>query len=66
MDKARHQNEALDAIKNLSDAIERRRAAEAEVGKAHRDLSILTIKNASSGDELNSALREFSETAMHW
>lgn len=57
---------AVDAIKTLSRAIEKRRAAEAEVGKAHEQLAAVQAANAKTPESLDAALRGFREVAQHW
>lgn len=63
---SRHQSEALAAINGLNTAIEKRRIAEAEVGKAQKELATVRAKTATTSEALNSALKEFGEVAMHW
>jgi hypothetical protein len=57
---------AVDAIKTLSRAIEKRRVAEAEVGKAHEQLAAVEAANAKTPEALNAALSGFREVAQHW
>jgi hypothetical protein len=59
-------NEALAVIKQLDEAIARRRVAEGEVGKAQRALADVRVKAANSSETLSAALKEFGEVAAHW
>jgi hypothetical protein len=63
---AEHQAEALDAINKLSQAIEKRRLSDAEVGKAHKEVLALRVKTAVTSEALSAALKDFSEVADHW
>lgn len=63
---AEHKTEALEAINKLSQAIEKRRISDGEVGKAHKDVLALRVKAATTSEALNAALQEFSEVAAHW
>ena len=65
-ENASHKQEALAALTKLNEAIERRREADAAVGRAHHDLAAVEIRNALSVEAVNSALRDFSAVAMHW
>jgi hypothetical protein len=58
--------DALGVITNLSAAIEKRRAADAEVGKAHKALAEVRVNVATSAETVSAALKEFGEVAMHW
>lgn len=63
---AQKQAAAITAINKLSSAIEKRREAETEVGKAHQELSAVQVKNTTSEESLNAALNGFREVAAHW
>jgi hypothetical protein len=58
--------EAMRAINALSDSIERRKQADAEVGKAQRDVAIIRAKAAENLGSLNTALRDFAELEANW
>jgi hypothetical protein len=65
-DFAQKQLAAIAAIDDLSNAIERRRHAESEVGKAQKALSAVQVKNATNEEALHASLNAFREVAMHW
>jgi hypothetical protein len=58
--------EAVKAITTLSDAIEKRKQADAEVGKAQRDLAIIRTRAAENLESLNTTLDDFAELEAHW
>ena len=59
-------SEAADRINQLSNAVERRKAADADVGKALRDVALERAKSAENLADLNRILQDFSEHAFRW
>lgn len=60
------QDEAFQALNKLQEAIEKRRSAETEVSKAHKNVALVRVKNAATSSEVDRALSDFSELAAHW